>query len=74
MVKTTVVLDDYVYDKLVRDSKRITGKMRKISQTLNSILALHYRKSDSQYGATKAGPEIRRLMLKDLRDKHDRVY
>ncbi len=74
MVKLTVVLDDELYGELVRDSQRKTGKKRKVSQSLNGILSLYFRKKISLFGSTKATPELRRLMLKDLRDKHDRVY
>jgi hypothetical protein len=63
-MRTTVELQDQLYEKIVRDA----GK-RRISETINSILANYYRKKKSMFGAD---PWLRKARRDDLRDEDDR--
>jgi len=63
-MRTTVELQDNVYERIVRDA----GK-RRISETINAILASHYRKKKSMFGAD---PWLRKARRDDLRDEDDR--
>jgi hypothetical protein len=63
-MRTTVELQDNIYERIVRDA----GK-RRISETINAILASHYRKKKSKFGAD---PWLRKARRDDLRDEYDR--
>jgi hypothetical protein len=63
-MRTTVELQDHIYERIVRQA----GK-RRISETINAILAAHYRKRKSMFGAD---PWLRKVRRDDLRDEHDR--
>ena len=63
-MRTTVEIQDHIYERIVRDA----GK-RRISETINSILASHYRKKKSMFGAD---PWLRKARRDDLRDEDDR--
>jgi predicted CopG family antitoxin len=63
-MRTTVEIQDHIYERIVRDA----GK-RRISETINSILASHYRKKKSMFGAD---PWLRKSRRDDLRDEDDR--
>jgi predicted CopG family antitoxin len=63
-MRTTVEIQDQLYERIVREA----GK-RRISETINTILAAHYRKKKSMFGAA---PWLRKVRLDDLRDEDDR--
>jgi len=63
-MRTTVEIQDNLYERIVHEA----GK-RRISETINRILAAHYRKKKSMFGAD---PWLRKVNLDDLRDEDDR--
>lgn len=63
-MRTTVEIQDQLYERIVREA----GK-RRISETINAILASHYRKKKSMFGAD---PWLRKARRDDLRDEDDR--
>lgn len=67
-VKTTVILRDDVYERIVSEF----GK-RNISQAINEVLVKHLfgKKQKSMFGADKW---LQKADLSDLRDKSDREF
>ncbi len=68
-MKTTLIIEDDLYELLERFSRTTTKSRRKLSQTLNRILGEYFGKKQDLFGSTKIP---RHLLLKDLREKHDR--
>lgn len=68
VVKTTVILRDDVYGRIVSEF----GK-RNISQTINEILVKHLfgKKQKSMFGSCKW---LQKADLSDLRDEHDHEF
>ena len=66
-MKTTVLIDDEVYRKLVDESIRKHGNAKNISLTLNELLHKKLTTDASMFGT------LPRFSLKDLRDKDDRA-
>lgn len=69
-MRTTIILKEELYEKLVKEAIARHGSVRKLSAVTNELL--------SKYFATKEVPEsmfgsLKRFSLKDLRDEKD-VY
>jgi hypothetical protein len=71
MVKTTVVLDEEIYDALVQFSQNTLHSKRKVSAVLNSILGEYFGRRKDMFGSLKATPRQKALLYKDLREKND---
>lgn len=65
-MRTTIEIRDDIYHNIVR----AYGK-RKISLTVNEILAIHFKKrrKKSMFGAD---PWLKKVKMNDLRDEHER--
>ena len=68
-MKTTLIIEDDLYELLEQFSRTTTKSKRKLSQTLNHILGEYFGKKRDLFGTTKVP---RHIMLKGLREKHDR--
>jgi len=65
-VKTTFLIRDELYSLLAEESRKTHGTARKMSETLNLILARYFSQKKSLFGTTKY------LNTKEYRDEHDR--
>ncbi len=65
-MKTTVLIEDKLYRKLVNQAIQKHGNAKNISLTLNEILNARFTPVNSMFGKLKKFP------LKGLRDEHDR--
>ena len=64
-MRTTIEIRDDIYHKIIREH----GK-RKISMTINEILAYHFlKKRKDMFGVD---PWLMKADMSDLRDEHDR--
>ncbi len=66
-MKTTVIIEDRLYQKLVNQAVQKHGSAKSLSLTLNEILKERFAPTKSMFGALKPFP------LTDLREKHDRA-
>lgn len=66
-MKTTVLIDDQLYQWLVNEAIRRHGNAKSLSTTLNEILRQRSAPLRSLFGSLK------RFDLADLRDEHDRL-
>lgn len=66
-MKTTVLIDDPLYQWLVNEAIRRHGHAKSLSTTLNEILRQRSAPTRSLFGSLK------RFDLADLRDEHDRL-
>ena len=66
-MKTTVIIEDPLYQWLVNEAIRRHGNAKSLSATLNEILRQKSSPSRSLFGSLK------RFDLADLRDEHDRL-
>lgn len=66
-MKTTVLIDDQLYQWLVNEAIRRHGNAKSLSTTLNEILRQRSVPLRSMFGSLK------RFELSDLRDEHDRI-
>lgn len=66
-MKTTILIEDKLYKKLVEESIKRYGNAKNISLTLNEILKSKFVPRSSFFG------KLRKFSLKDLRDKNDRI-
>ena len=66
-MKTTVLIDDELYEMLSEEARNTYGSMRKMSSMLNEILSRHFARKKDMFGSTP------RFDVSDLRDKKDRV-
>ena len=65
-MKTTIILDDLLYRKLVQESIERFGTAKHLSETINDLLKTRFMPKQSLFGTLK------RVSLKDIREKHDR--
>ncbi|MBI4360806.1 hypothetical protein HY572_03470 [Candidatus Micrarchaeota archaeon] len=66
-IKTTLLIQDELYELLVEESKQKYGSLRRVSETLNDILRAHFAKRNDFFGISKPFDEP------FVRDKADRV-
>ena len=66
-MKTTLLLSERVYQKLVKESIKRYGSAKKLSQTANDMLECQLEAPKSMFGSLKP------FSLKGLREKHDRI-
>ena len=66
-MKTTVLLEDKLYKKLVQESLQRHGTMKNISTTLNEVLKAKFAPTSSMFG------KLQRFSLEGLREKRDRL-
>jgi hypothetical protein len=66
-MKTTVLIEDKVYKRLVEESIKNHGTAKNISATLNKLLKTKLSPTSSMFG------KIKRFSLKGLREKYDRT-
>ena len=65
-MKTTVIIEDKLYRKLVDEAMRKHGSAKNLSLTLNELLKKRFVPRTSMFG------KLQQFSLKDLRDKNDR--
>mgnify|MGYP001569120227 CR=1 FL=1 len=65
-MKTTVLIEDKLYQKLVQESIQKYGNAKNISHTLNEVLKKRFVPVKSMFG------KLPKFSLKDLRDENDR--
>lgn len=66
-MKTTVLIEEKLYQKLVNQAIERHGSAKNISQTLNEILKTQFSPTESMFG------KLKRFGVKDLREEHDRL-
>ena len=65
-MKTTILLEDTLYKKLVEESMRKYGHAKNISRMLNELLKTKFAPVTSMFG------KLKRFSLEGLRDERDR--
>lgn len=65
-MKTTVLIDDALYTRLVHEALRKHGNAKNLSLTLNEVLKKRFTPTSSMFG------KLPKFSLRGLRDKHDR--
>lgn len=66
-MKTTILIEDKLYQKLVNQAIEKYGSAKNLSATLNEILQARFAPGGSMFGKLKPFP------YKDLRDERDRA-
>lgn len=66
-MKTTVLIEDKLYQKLVNQAMAEHGNAKNLSITLNEILRKRFAPATSMFG------KLKRFDTKDLREEHDRI-
>lgn len=66
-MKTTVLIEDKLYQDLVHEAVKKHGTAKNLSATLNEMLRAKFAPRTSLFG------KLSSFSLKDLRDKHDRL-
>ncbi|MFH1750254.1 MAG: hypothetical protein ABH863_01095 [Candidatus Micrarchaeota archaeon] len=66
-MKSTFLIEDKWYQKLVNNAMERYGSAKNISAALNEILKSNFSPRSSMFG------KLKRFSLRDLRDKDDRI-
>lgn len=70
-MKTTILLDEQLYEKIVLESIKRFGNSKNISEVINQTLKERFgAKPESLYGMVK----VKNVDYSDIRDKKDREF